>query len=50
MKKSTIWFIAIVTRLSFLGLLYLQISYIEQMAKLKKERLDEAVSRSPDQA
>ena len=50
MKKSTIWFIAIVMGLSFLGLLYLQISYIEQMAKMKKEQFDESVSRSLYQA
>ncbi len=37
MKKSTIWLIAIVMGLSFLGLLFLQLSYIEQMAKMKKE-------------
>ena len=32
--------------LSFLGLLYLQLSYIESMAKMKKEQFDESVSRS----
>ena len=50
MKKSTIWFIAIVMGFSFLGLLYLQISYIEQMAKMKKEQFDESVNRSLYQA
>ena len=50
MKKSTIWTIAIVMGLSFLGLLYLQISYIEEMAKMKKEQFDESVNRSLYQA
>ena len=47
MKKSTIWIIAIVMGFSFLGLLYLQLSYIEQMAK---EQFDESVNRSLYQA
>ena len=50
MKKSTIWAIAIVMGLSFLGLLYLQLSYIEEMAKMKKEQFDESVNRSLYQA
>lgn len=36
--------------LAFLGLLYLQISYIEEMAKMKKEQFDESVNRSLYQA
>lgn len=50
MKKSTIWAIALVMGLSFLGLLYLQLSYIEEMAKMKKEQFDESVNRSLYQA
>ena len=50
MKKSTIWLISIVMGLSFLGLLFLQLSYIEQMAKMKKEQFDESVNRSLYQA
>ena len=50
MKKSTIWIIAVVMGFSFLGLLYLQISYIEEMAKMKKEQFEESVNRSLDQA
>lgn len=46
MKKSTIWTIAVVMGLSFLGLLYLQISYIEQMARMKKAQFDESVKQS----
>ena len=36
--------------LSFIGLLYLQISYIDAMAKMKKEQFDESVNRSLYQA
>lgn len=46
MKKSTIWTIAVVMGLSFLGLLFMQLSYIEEMAKMKKEQFDESVNRS----
>ena len=50
MKKRTIWIIAIVMGLSFVGLLLLQLSYIEEMAKMKKEQFDESVNRSLYQA
>lgn len=50
MKKSTIWAIAIVMGLSFLGLLFLQFSYVEEMVKMKKEQFDESVNRSLYQA
>lgn len=35
---------------SFLALLYMQLSYIEEMAKMKKEQFDESVNRSLYQA
>lgn len=50
MKKSTIWLIAIVMGLSFVGLLYLQISYIDQMTKMKREQFNESVNRAINQA
>ena len=50
MKKSSIWTIAIIMGFSFLGLLYMQISYIEEIAKMKKEQFDESVKRSLYQA
>ena len=50
MKKSTIWTIALIMGFSFLGLLYMQISYIEEIAKMKKEQFDESVKRSLYQA
>lgn len=50
MKKRTIWTIAIIMGLSFLGLLFLQLSYIQEMADMKKEQFDESVNRSLYQA
>ena len=50
MKKSTIWAISIIMGLSFVVLLYLQLSYIEEMAKMKKEQFGESVNRSLYQA
>ena len=50
MKKSTIWAIALIMGFSFLGLLYVQLSYIEEMAKMKKEQFNESVTRSLYQA
>ena len=46
MKKSTIWILGIVMGTSFLCLLYLQVSYIEEMVKMRKEQFDESVARS----
>lgn len=46
MKKSTIWILGIVMGLSFLGLLYLQVSYIEEMVKMRNEQFDDSVQRS----
>ncbi|MBQ8520761.1 MAG: HAMP domain-containing histidine kinase [Bacteroides sp.] len=50
MKKSTIWILGIVMGLSFLSLLYLQVSYIEEMVKMRREQFDESVQRSLEQA
>ena len=50
MKKSTIWTIAVIMGFSFLALLYLQFSYVEEMVKMKKEQFDESVNRSLSQA
>ena len=46
MKKSTIWAIATIMGFSFLALLFLQFSYVEEMVKMKKEQFDESVNRS----
>ena len=50
MKKKTIWTIAIIMGISFLGLLLLQLNYIEEMAEMKKEQFDESVNRALYQA
>ena len=49
MKKSTIWILGAVMGFSFLSLLYLQVSYIEEMVKMRREQFDESVQRSLDQ-
>jgi len=46
MKKSTIWILGLVMGVSFLSLLYLQISYIKEMAKMRNEQFDESVKRA----
>ncbi|AVM53493.1 two-component system phosphate regulon sensor histidine kinase PhoR [Bacteroides zoogleoformans] len=46
MKKSTIWILGIVMGLSFLSLLYLQISYIEEMVKMRNGQFEESVKRA----
>ncbi|MBQ8701653.1 MAG: HAMP domain-containing histidine kinase [Prevotella sp.] len=50
MKKRTIIIIATVMGLSFLALLFLQLSYIEEMVRLKKEQFDESVTKALYQA
>ena len=50
MKKRTIWTIAVVMGFSFLALLYMQLGYIEQMVKMKREQFDESVNKALYQA
>ena len=50
MKKRTIWTIAIVMGIAFVILLGLQLTYIQEMANMKKEQFDESVNRSLYQA
>ena len=50
MKKSTIWILGMVMGLSFLSLIYLQVSYIEEMVKMRREHFNESVNRSLEQA
>ena len=50
MKKSTIWIIAVIMGFSFLALLFLQFSYVDEMVKMKKEQFDESVNRALYQA
>ena len=46
MKKSTIWILTIVMAFSFLGLLYVQIMYMENIIKMRNEQFSEIVKRS----
>ena len=50
MKKATIWTIAIIMGMSFLGLLYLQLIYAREMVNMKREQFDESVNRALYQA
>ena len=46
MKKSTIWLLAIIMALTFTSLLFMQITYIENMVRMRNEQFSEAVKRS----
>ena len=46
MKKSTIWLLTIVMACTFLGLLLVQIMYLENMVKMRNEQFSETVMRS----
>ncbi|MCH5329104.1 MAG: HAMP domain-containing histidine kinase [Coprobacter sp.] len=46
MKKSTIWLLVLIMALTFIGLLYMQISYMDNMVKMRNEQFSEAVKRS----
>ena len=46
MKKSTIWLLTIIMACSFLGLLYVQIMYMENIIKMRNEQFSEIVKRS----
>ena len=50
MKKSTILILGAVMGVSFLILLYLQVSYIEEMVSMRQEQFEESVKRSLVQA
>jgi len=50
MKKITIWTVAIIMGLSFVGLLYLQLTYIRSMTRMKREQFDESMNRALYQA
>lgn len=46
MKKSTIWILAIIIISSFIGLLYMQIVYIDNVRMMREDQFSEAVRRS----
>lgn len=46
MKKSTIWLLTIVMAFSFIGSLFVQFMYMENMIKMRNEQFSEIVMRS----
>ncbi|MGL4411772.1 MAG: sensor histidine kinase [Bacteroidales bacterium] len=46
MKKSTIWSLILVLVATFIGLLSLQINYLEEIVQMRNEQFSEAVKRS----
>ena len=46
MRKSTIWVLVAVMAVTFVGLLYLQISYMDNLIEIRKEQFSLAVKRS----
>ena len=46
MKKSTIWLLTIIMALTFVGLLYVQITYMNNMKKMRDDQFAEGVKRS----
>ena len=46
MKKSTIWLLAVLMALTLIGLLYIQIMYMESMIRMRDDQFTEGVRRS----
>lgn len=46
MKKSTIWILTILIGITFLGLLYMQIMYMDNMIKMREDQFSEGVKHS----
>lgn len=46
MKKSTIWLLTIVMAITFVGLLLVQIMYLENIVKMRDDQFQESVRRS----
>lgn len=46
MKKSTIWLLTVLMALTFSGLLYMQIMYLENMLRMRDDQFAEGVERS----
>ena len=45
MKKSTIWLLVLIMAVTFAGLLYLQISYMGNIVKMREDQFSEIVKR-----
>lgn len=46
MKKSTIWLLTILMGITFIGLLYIEIMYMEDIIKMRNDQFAEGVKRS----
>lgn len=46
MKKRTIWILGILMSLCFLGLLFLQVHYMDVMARMRNQQFDESIKRA----
>ena len=46
MKKSIIWLLTVVMACAFLGFIYVQITYMENMIDMRNEQFSESVMRS----
>lgn len=46
MKKNVIWFVGLVMAVCCLGLIYMQVSYIEAMVRMRRQHFEEGVKRS----
>lgn len=46
MKKSTIWFLTIIMVFTFIGLIYVQFLYMNNMVRMRNDQFEESVRRS----
>ena len=46
MKKSIIWLLTVVMGITFCALLYFQITYLENMVKMRESQFSEGAMRS----
>ena len=50
MKKTVIWFVGLVMAVCCMGLIYMQVSYIDAMVRMRRQHFEEGVRRSLYQA
>lgn len=46
MKKSTIWLLAVIMAITFVALLYFQMTYLDNMVRMRDQQFSESVMRS----
>lgn len=46
MKKSTIWILTVLMAITFIGLLYIELQYMNAMSSMRKQQFDQVVHRS----